>query len=91
MAEVMNRYFIAVKVDREERPDIDDQYMTVAQLITGGGGWPLSVFMTPDKKPFYVATYIPKSARQGIAGIIEYSGKDHRSLEYQAGCGGKHL
>ena len=71
VAEVMNRYFIAIKVDREERPDIDDQYMTVAQLITGGGGWPLSVFMTPDKKPFYVATYIPKSARQGIAGIID--------------------
>ena len=71
VAEVLNRNFIAVKVDREERPDIDDQYMTVAQLISGGGGWPLSVFMTPDKKPFYVTTYIPKSARQGVAGIIE--------------------
>jgi uncharacterized protein YyaL (SSP411 family) len=71
VAEVINRNFIAVKVDREERPDIDDQYMTVAQLISGGGGWPLSVFMTPDKKPFYVTTYIPKSARQGVAGIID--------------------
>jgi uncharacterized protein YyaL (SSP411 family) len=71
VAEVLNRHFVSVKVDREERPDIDDQYMTVAQLMNGGGGWPLNVFLTPDKEPFYVATYIPKTARSGMAGIIE--------------------
>jgi uncharacterized protein YyaL (SSP411 family) len=71
VADVLNRNFVSIKVDREERPDIDDQYMTVAHLMNGGGGWPLNAFLTPDKKPFYVATYIPKTARSGMAGIIE--------------------
>ena len=71
VAEVLNRHFISIKVDREERPDIDDQYMTVSQLMTGSGGWPLNVFMTPDKRPFFTVTYLPKTARMGMPGIIE--------------------
>ncbi|HVX01683.1 MAG TPA: thioredoxin domain-containing protein [Nitrososphaera sp.] len=63
-AKIMNDHFISIKVDREERPDIDDIYQRVCQLATGTGGWPLSVFLTPDQKPFYVGTYFPKDGRQ---------------------------
>jgi hypothetical protein len=70
-AELINRVFVPIKVDREERPDIDQVYMTVSQLLTGHGGWPLNVFLTPDRKPFYVATYIPKESRFGRMGIME--------------------
>jgi len=70
-AALINRVFVAIKVDREERPDIDQVYMTVSQVLTGSGGWPLNVFLTPDRKPFYVATYIPKHSRFGRAGIME--------------------
>ncbi|MBI5377892.1 MAG: thioredoxin domain-containing protein, partial [Thaumarchaeota archaeon] len=59
IAQIMNEHFINIKVDREERPDIDDIYQKVCQLVTGSGGWPLSVFLTPDQKPFYVGTYFP--------------------------------
>ena len=59
IAQIMNENFINIKVDREERPDIDDIYQKVCQLFTGSGGWPLSVFLTPDQKPFYVGTYFP--------------------------------
>ena len=62
-AKIMNEHFINIKVDREERPDIDDIYQRACQLATGTGGWPLSVFMTPDHKPFYVGTYFPKDGR----------------------------
>jgi uncharacterized protein YyaL (SSP411 family) len=71
VAAVLNWYFVPVKVDREERPDIDERYMTVSRLMTGSGGWPLNVFMTPDKRPFLTVTYIPKKARMGMPGIIE--------------------
>lgn len=71
VAAVLNRHFVAIKVDREERPDIDEQYMAVAHLMTGSGGWPLNIFMTPDKKPFFAATYIPLEPRMGMPGIIE--------------------
>lgn len=71
VAEVLNGRFVPVKVDREERPDIDDQFMTVAQMMTGGGGWPLTIVMTPDKEPFFAATYIPKTPKNDMAGIIE--------------------
>jgi uncharacterized protein YyaL (SSP411 family) len=71
VAELMNDAFISVKVDREERPDIDNIYMTVCQMLTGSGGWPLSIVMTPDKKPFFAATYIPKDARFGRVGMME--------------------
>ncbi|MDX1587174.1 MAG: thioredoxin domain-containing protein, partial [Balneolaceae bacterium] len=71
VAEMMNRVFVNIKVDREERPDIDNTYMTVCQMLTGSGGWPLTIIMTPDKKPFYAATYIPKSGRYGRPGMRE--------------------
>ncbi len=71
VAELMNDAFVSVKVDREERPDLDHVYMTVCQMLTGSGGWPLTIFMTPDKKPFFAATYIPKGNRFGRTGMME--------------------
>jgi uncharacterized protein YyaL (SSP411 family) len=71
VAALMNEAFVCIKVDREERPDIDNIYMMVCQLTTGGGGWPLSIIMTPDKKPFMAATYIPKQQRFGRPGMME--------------------
>jgi uncharacterized protein len=65
-AKIMNANFINIKLDREERPDIDDIYQRVCQLATGNGGWPLSVFLTPDQKPFYVGTYFPADSRHGM-------------------------
>lgn len=59
VAAAMNRNCISIKVDREERPDIDEQYMRAAQMMTGSGGWPLNVIMTPEKLPFFAATYLP--------------------------------
>ena len=64
-AAVMARYFISIKVDREERPDLDDIYMTAVQMLTGSGGWPMSVWLTPDLKPFYGGTYFPRESRYG--------------------------
>jgi uncharacterized protein YyaL (SSP411 family) len=71
VAALMNQSFICIKVDREERPDIDQMYMTVAQAMNGRGGWPLTIIMTPDKKPFFAATYIPRTGRFGQAGMME--------------------
>ena len=71
VAELLNRYFISIKVDREERPDIDQVYMTVTQAITGSGGWPMTIIMTPDKKPFYAGTYFPKNSRWGRPGLMD--------------------
>jgi uncharacterized protein YyaL (SSP411 family) len=71
VAALMNDTFISIKVDREERPDIDKTFMQIAQVMTGRGGWPLTIFMTPDKKPFYADTYIPKTATYGRPGLIE--------------------
>jgi len=65
-ASIMNRYFINIKVDREERPDIDSIYMAAVQAMTGHGGWPLTVFLTPDGRPFYGGTYFPPSGRSGL-------------------------
>ena len=70
VAALMNDAFVNIKVDREERPDIDNIYMMVAQMITGSGGWPLTIVMTPDGKPFFAATYIPKEDRYGRVGMI---------------------
>ena len=67
----LNDTFICIKVDREERPDIDAVYMAACQMLTGSGGWPLSIFMTPEKKPFFAATYLPKYSRSGRAGLID--------------------
>ncbi|WP_266077589.1 thioredoxin domain-containing protein [Haladaptatus caseinilyticus] len=71
VAELLNGNFVPIKVDREERPDIDSIYMSICQQVTGGGGWPLSAWLTPDGKPFYVGTYFPKRSRQGRPGFID--------------------
>lgn len=71
VAELLNRDYISIKVDREERPDVDHIYMTVCQALTGQGGWPLTVVMTPDKKPFFAGTYYPKRSRYGRKGLID--------------------
>jgi len=71
VAAVLNRYFISIKVDREERPDIDHLYMAFCQALTGAGGWPLTIMMTPDKKPFFAGTYFPKTQRYGHQGLME--------------------
>ncbi len=70
-AEILNKYFISVKVDREERPDIDSVYMTVCQAFTGSGGWPMSIFMTWDKKPFLAGTYFPVRPQHGMPGFSD--------------------
>ena len=71
VAEALNQHFIAIKVDREERPDIDAVYMEVCQALTGSGGWPLTILMTPEQKPFFAGTYFPKTSRYGQPGLLE--------------------
>ncbi|HHO76995.1 MAG TPA: thioredoxin domain-containing protein [Deltaproteobacteria bacterium] len=71
VARLMNDAFICVKVDREELPHIDATYMTACQMMTGNAGWPLTIIMTPDKQPFFAATYLPKHSRQGLIGLME--------------------
>lgn len=70
VAALLNRYYIPVKVDREERPDVDSVYMQACQALTGSGGWPLTIIMTADKLPFFAGTYIPKNSRGNQAGLI---------------------
>ena len=71
VANALNRDYVSIKVDREERPDVDKIYMAVCQAITGQGGWPLTIIMTPDGKPFFAATYLPKTGRMGMSGLLE--------------------
>ncbi|HBV88366.1 MAG TPA: thioredoxin domain-containing protein [Desulfosporosinus sp.] len=71
VAALLNRDFISIKVDREERPDVDHLYMAFCQALTGSGGWPLTIMMTPEKKPFFAGTYFPKTERYGYKGIME--------------------
>jgi uncharacterized protein YyaL (SSP411 family) len=71
VAEILNEMFVSIKVDREERPDIDKIYMNVCQMLTGSGGWPLTIIMTPEKKPFFAGTYFPKTNRFGRIGLID--------------------
>jgi len=71
VAGILNRSFIAIKVDREERPDIDHMFMTYCQAMTGSGGWPLTALLTPDKKPFFTGTYYPKHSNYGRPGLID--------------------
>ena len=87
----LNAAFIPVKVDREERPDIDQLYMSVCQMMRGNGGWPLNVLLTPDKRPFYAATYLPKRGRAGRPGLMELTERvetlwtqDRDALEQEA-------
>ena len=69
IAEIMNKYFVSIKVDREERPDIDNIYMKAVVSLTGSGGWPLTIFVTSDRKPFYGGTYIPAESQWGMPGL----------------------
>src|SRR5436853_2828801 len=69
IAALMNELFVSIKVDREERPDVDEIYMNAVQMLTGRGGWPLTVFLTPEGKPFYGGTYFPPVDRHGIPGF----------------------
>ena len=69
IAQLLNREYICVKVDREERPDIDSVYMSVCQAMNGQGGWPLTIIMTPDGRPFFSGTYFPPRARYGRIGL----------------------
>jgi uncharacterized protein YyaL (SSP411 family) len=71
IAKLINRHYIAIKVDREERPDVDNTYMAVCQMMTGSGGWPLNLVLALDKKPFFAATYIPRKSRGGMVGLYE--------------------
>src|SRR5947207_560254 len=71
VGQFLNQHFICIKVDREERPDVDKIYMTFVQATTGQGGWPLNVFLTPDLKPFFGGTYFPPDQRQGRPGFLQ--------------------
>ncbi|WP_323676860.1 thioredoxin domain-containing protein [Halorubellus sp. PRR65] len=93
VAELLNEHFVPIKVDREERPDVDSIYMTVCQTVTGRGGWPLSAWLTPEGKPFYVGTYFPKEPKRntpGFAGLLERIAEswadedDRREMESRA-------
>ncbi len=74
-AKVLNEHFVSIKVDREERPDIDKIYMTFVQMTTGSGGWPMNVFLTPDLKPFYGGTYWPPEAKHGRPSFMQVMGR----------------
>jgi len=78
VAALLNAHYISIKVDREERPDIDSVYMKVCQMMTGHGGWPLTVIMTPEKIPFYAGTYFPKEGKYGLPGITEVLAQLHQ-------------
>ena len=69
IARILNENYVSIKVDREERPDIDSVYMSVCQMMTGSGGWPLTIIMTPDKEPFFAGTYFPKESLYGRPGL----------------------
>jgi uncharacterized protein len=84
-AEFMNAHFVPIKVDREERPDVDAVYMTATQAMTGQGGWPMTVFMTPGREPFYCGTYFPREHfRQLMAGIVNAWQRDRGNVDGQA-------
>ena len=92
IAAIMNEQFVNIKVDREERPDIDEIYMTAVQAMTGQGGWPMTVFLAPDLRPFYGGTYFPPEDRYGrpgfpkvLASIAEYYRENRAGIEEKAG------
>ncbi len=97
-AQVLNENFVSIKVDREERPDIDRLYMKTCMLMTGSGGWPLTIIMTPKKQPFFAATYLPNRGRAGMKGLLELLRdigelwkRDRRRLVSTAGKVTEHL
>ena len=71
VAKILNSNFISIKVDREQRPDIDSIYMSVCQMMTQRGGWPLSIFITPKKEPFFAGTYFPKNGKDKMVGFVD--------------------
>jgi uncharacterized protein len=79
----LSEHFVCIKVDREERPDVDKIYMTFVQATTGSGGWPMNVFLTPDRKPFYGGTYFPPDNRQGRPGFLQVLQRIHQLWETQ--------
>jgi len=81
IAALLNRYFVSIKVDKEERPDVDGIYMAFCQAFTGSGGWPTSIFMTPDQKPFFAGTYFPKRSRGHMFGLQELLEAIHKKWE----------
>ncbi len=90
IADVLNRHFVSVKLDREERPDIDRVYMTYVQQATGSGGWPMSVWLTPDRKPFMGGTYFPPEAQWGRPGfksvLLRIAGQPGQSRRRRVLC-----
>lgn len=80
-AELLNRWFVSIKVDREERPDLDSVYMAVCQAFTGNGGWPASIFLTPEKRPFFAGSYFPKRRRGGMVSFGELLTLIHEKWE----------
>ena len=88
IAKIMNEHFVSIKVDREERPDIDEQYMTAVQMMTGSGGWPMSVFLTPDLKPYLGGTYFPpedKFGRPGFPRVLRHAAQIYRERREDVG------
>jgi uncharacterized protein YyaL (SSP411 family) len=71
VAAILNEYFVSIKVDREERPDLDRVYMAAVQALTGRGGWPMSIFLSPDGQPFYGGTYFPPTPRYGMPSFTD--------------------
>ncbi|MGH2444886.1 MAG: thioredoxin domain-containing protein [Candidatus Limnocylindria bacterium] len=98
IAALMNEHFVSIKVDREERPDLDDVYMAAVQAMTGSGGWPMSVFLTPDLRPFFGGTYYPPEDRHGMAGfprvlaaVADAYANRRAEVDQQAGMLASHL
>ena len=81
VATAMNASFVNIKVDREERPDVDHIYMNAVQILTGRGGWPMTVFLTPDQQPFFAGTYFPPDDRQGRPGFLSVLRQIHKLWE----------
>jgi uncharacterized protein YyaL (SSP411 family) len=82
VAKYMNEYFIAIKVDKEERPDIDSIYMNVCQKLTGSGGWPLTLFLMPNGEPFYAGTYFPKRSTSYMPGLLDLLAMVEKNWKY---------
>src|SRR2546428_7891102 len=86
VAELVNRDFVAIKVDREERPDVDAVYMTATQAMTGQGGWPMTVFATPDGKPFFCGTYFPRPNFVRLLQAVETAWREQRDAVVSQGA-----
>ena len=85
VAAFLNQHFVSIKVDREERPDVDKIYMTFVQVTTGSGGWPLNVFLTPERKPFFGGTYFPPDHRSGRPGFLQLLRQIHEVWQARSG------